>query len=68
MDSGSSFSDLLLGAFALMLVVEGILPFVSPVRWRGVFERAMRLSDGQIRFIGLCSMLAGLAMLYFFLS
>jgi uncharacterized protein YjeT (DUF2065 family) len=60
--------DLLFGAFALMLVVEGLLPFVSPTKWRGVFERATRLSDGQIRFIGLSSMLSGLVMLGFFLS
>ena len=60
--------ELLLGAFALMLVVEGLLPFISPPKWRGVFERATQLSDGQIRFIGLSSMLAGLVMLYFFLS
>jgi uncharacterized protein YjeT (DUF2065 family) len=60
--------DLLLGAFALMLVVEGLLPFVSPPRWRAVFERATRMSDGQIRFIGLSSMLAGLVLLYLFLS
>ncbi len=62
------FLDLLFGAFALMLVVEGLLPFISPKNWRAVFERAMRMTDGQIRFIGLSSMLAGLAMLYFFLS
>ena len=67
-DAPSSLPDLLLGAFALMLVVEGLLPFISPPQWRSVFERAMRLNDGQIRFIGLCSMLAGLAMLWFFLS
>jgi uncharacterized protein YjeT (DUF2065 family) len=60
------FSDLLLGAFALMLVIEGLLPFFSPALWRSVFERAMRLSDGQIRFFGLSSMLAGIAMLSFF--
>ena len=60
--------ELLLGAFALMLVVEGLLPFVSPIKWRAVFEQAMKMSDGQIRFIGLSSMLAGIAMLYFFLS
>lgn len=63
-----SVADLLLGAFALMLVVEGLLPFVSPPTWRDVFERATRLTDGQIRFIGLSSMLAGLAMLYLFLT
>jgi hypothetical protein len=58
----------LAGAFALMLVVEGLLPFISPPRWRAVFERATQLSDGQIRFIGLASMLAGLVMLYLFAS
>jgi hypothetical protein len=53
----------LLGAFALMLVIEGLLPLFNPVLWRSVFERAIRMSDGQLRFLGLCSMLAGLAML-----
>ena len=61
-------SDLLFGAVALMLVIEGLLPFLSPPRWRAVFEMALKLSDGQIRFIGLSSMLAGVAMLYVFLS
>ena len=67
-DAPSGLSDLLLGAFALMLVVEGLLPFISPPQWRSVFERAMKLSDGQIRFIGLGSMLAGLVLLGFFLA
>ena len=52
-------ADALLGAFALMLIIEGLLPFVSPRQWRSVFERATRMSDGQIRFIGLVSLLAG---------
>jgi uncharacterized protein YjeT (DUF2065 family) len=56
-------SDLLLGAVALMLVLEGLLPFLSPSRWRTMFERATRLSDGQIRFFGLSSMLIGLVLL-----
>ncbi len=51
-----------------MLVVEGLLPFISPPNWRGVFARATQMTDGQIRFIGLSSMLAGLVMLGFFLS
>lgn len=58
--------DLLLGALALMLVVEGLLPFFSPSVWRKVFERAIQMSDGQIRFIGLSSMLAGVVMLLIF--
>ena len=53
-------ADLILGAFALMLVFEGLLPFLSPKGWRKVFERATKMSDGQIRFLGLTSMLIGL--------
>ena len=52
--------DVLLGAMALMLVAEGLLPFLSPATWRQVFERATRMSDGQIRFLGLVSLLGGL--------
>ena len=58
--------DILLAALALMLVVEGLLPFLSPTSWRSVFERATRMTDGQIRFLGLTSMIAGLAMLLLF--
>jgi uncharacterized protein YjeT (DUF2065 family) len=60
--------DLLLGALALMLVVEGLLPFFSPATWRRVFERATRMTDGQIRFIGLTSMVIGLVLLSLFRS
>jgi uncharacterized protein len=56
-------SDLLLGALALMLVLEGLLPFLSPGRWRSLFEKAVKMSDGQIRFFGLSSMLVGLVLL-----
>jgi hypothetical protein len=55
--------DVVLGALALMLVVEGLLPFLSPSTWRDIFERATKMSDGQIRFIGLASMAAGLVLL-----
>jgi uncharacterized protein len=58
--------DLLLGAVALMLVFEGLLPFLSPTTWREVFSKALRLSDGQIRFLGLSSMLIGLLLLLIF--
>ena len=59
----SDWWDWLWGALALMLVLEGLLPFFSPRAWRQVFERATRMSDGQIRFIGLSSMLIGLLLL-----
>jgi uncharacterized protein YjeT (DUF2065 family) len=58
--------DLLLGAVALMLVFEGLLPFLSPTTWRDVFSKALRLSDGQIRFLGLSSMIVGLLLLVLF--
>lgn len=54
----------LLMAFALMLVIEGLFPFLAPSAWREVFRRIMQLSDGQIRFFGLTSMLAGLVLLF----
>jgi len=55
--------EFLWGALALMLVIEGVLPFLSPGAWRKVFERAIQLSDGQIRFVGLSSMIIGLVAL-----
>jgi uncharacterized protein YjeT (DUF2065 family) len=54
----------LLLAFALMLVIEGILPFLAPARWRETFLQLARLADGQIRFIGLVSMLIGLLLMF----
>jgi uncharacterized protein YjeT (DUF2065 family) len=52
-------------AFALMLVIEGILPFLFPAQWRETFRRITQFSDGQIRFFGLSSMIVGLLLLYF---
>jgi len=57
-------SNTLLTAFALMLVLEGVLPFLVPGVWRETFRKLAEMSDGQIRFIGLTSMLAGLLLLY----
>ena len=47
-------------AMALVLVIEGLFPFISPGGWRRMFSQILSLSDGQIRFFGLCSILAGL--------
>ena len=58
-------SDVWLAALALMLVVEGILPFTAPRIWRDTFRQLISLSDGQLRFAGLMSMAIGLALLYF---
>ncbi|HUO43405.1 MAG TPA: DUF2065 domain-containing protein [Burkholderiales bacterium] len=56
--------NLLLTALALVLVIEGILPFLAPQLWRATFRRLLELNDGQIRFIGLTSMLAGVLLLF----
>ncbi|MBI3532287.1 MAG: DUF2065 domain-containing protein [Curvibacter sp. PD_MW3] len=51
-------------AMALVLVIEGLFPFLSPGGWRRMFAQILQLSDGQIRFFGLCSILAGLVWLW----
>jgi len=57
--------NLLLMALALMLIIEGLLPFLAPAFWRQTFRRLTEMSDGQVRFIGLSSMVAGLLLLVF---
>lgn len=51
-------------AMALMLVIEGILPFLAPALWRETFRKMTEMSDGQLRFVGLSSMAGGLLLLY----
>ncbi len=53
-------------AFAFMLILEGLMPFFVPRVWREAFKRVTELSDGQIRFLGLSSMLLGLLLLTLF--
>jgi len=50
-------------ALALMLIFEGLLPFLAPNFWRDTFRRITQMSDGQIRFVGLSSMIVGLLIL-----
>ena len=57
--------SILLSAFAVMLVFEGLLPLLAPNAWREMFRRIIEFNDGQIRFVGLLSMLSGLVLLYF---
>ena len=54
-------------ALACLLVIEGLFPFFSPSGWRRMFERMLRMSDGQIRFFGLGSMVVGLLAITFLL-
>ena len=50
-------------AVALMLVLEGALPFLLPRVWRDTFQRLIAMTDGQIRFVGLASMLVGVLLM-----
>lgn len=59
-------TDKLFLAFALMLVLEGAIPFMAPSAWRETFRRLTELTDGQLRFIGLTTMLVGLILLMIF--
>lgn len=55
----------LLTALGLMLVIEGVLPLLLPQAWRDTFKRMIALKDGQLRFIGLVSVIAGLLIILF---
>jgi len=58
-------SETFWAALALALVLEGLLPLLAPGSWRSTFQKLMQLRDGQLRFFGLCSVLLGLALLWF---
>jgi hypothetical protein len=57
-------SDTIWLAIALVLVIEGVFPFASPDGWRRMFTQLLTLSDGQIRFFALFSILGGLVMIW----
>ncbi len=50
-------------ALGLMLVFEGLLPLIAPQAWRETFKRMIALKDGQLRFVGLMSVLGGLLLM-----
>jgi hypothetical protein len=56
--------DDLMNAIALVLVIEGIMPFISPRNWRNTMLQASQLPDHVLRGIGLASMLLGVVLLY----
>jgi uncharacterized protein YjeT (DUF2065 family) len=60
-------ADTLWVALALVLVVEGLFPFLSPTGWRRMFAQLLQLNDGQIRFFGLASILVGLLLIWWLL-
>ena len=58
-------SDSLWMALALVLLIEGLFPFISPARWRSTFAQLLQLTDGQIRFFAALSISAGLLLICF---
>lgn len=55
---------LFLTAIALMLVIEGIMPFLAPLRWRRMMARLSAASDKSVRLMGLTLMITGAAIMY----
>jgi uncharacterized protein YjeT (DUF2065 family) len=51
-------------ALALLLILEGVLPFLAPNLWRETFRRLTQMNDGQLRFIGLSAMVVGVLLLW----
>jgi uncharacterized protein YjeT (DUF2065 family) len=51
-------------AFCLMLVIEGIIPFLYPRRWRSLVETLAEVDDRALRYMGLASMVLGTGLLY----
>ena len=56
--------DYLLTALGLMLVIEGLMPFLFPAAWRAGLSKLIQFQDGQTRFVGLTLMLSGLLLIY----
>ncbi|MGB1192720.1 MAG: DUF2065 domain-containing protein [Pseudomonadales bacterium] len=54
----------LIVAACLVLVLEGMLPFIAPQKWRAMLANILTLSDSTIRRIGLVSMITGVILLY----
>jgi uncharacterized protein YjeT (DUF2065 family) len=57
-------NSMLLTALGLMLVLEGLLPLLLPQAWRDTFRRMIELKDGQLRFVGLISIVGGLVLIW----
>ena len=56
-------STTILTALGLMLIFEGLLPFIAPQAWRETFKRMITLKDGQLRFMSLISIIGGLLLM-----
>lgn len=55
-------TDILLAGLAMMLVFEGLLPLLAPKAWRETFRRVIEFNDGQLRFVGMASIVVGVVL------
>jgi uncharacterized protein YjeT (DUF2065 family) len=61
-------SDTFWLALALVLVIEGLFPFLSPAGWHRMMVQILQLRDGQLRFFGMCSILGGGLLIWYLLG
>ena len=54
----------ILTAVALLLVIEGMLPFIRPDRYKQLVAQIVRLSDNQLRTFGFIAMISGIVLLF----
>ncbi|MFM1824658.1 MAG: hypothetical protein RI888_245 [Pseudomonadota bacterium] len=54
----------LFSSLGLMLVIEGLMPFLFTEGWRDTFKKLITMKRGQIRFMGLASFLLGLIFIF----
>ncbi|MBC7623933.1 MAG: DUF2065 domain-containing protein [Aeromicrobium sp.] len=58
-----NFWDVLLAGGALMLIFEGVMPFIAPETWKNAMRQAISLTSGQLRFVGMLAIVAGCVLL-----
>lgn len=58
-----AWADLAAGV-AFLLILEGLLPFISPQGWRRAVAALAGLQDNQLRTFGLAFVIVGLLLLY----
>jgi uncharacterized protein len=54
----------LFNAICLLLIIEGVIPFLYPSKWRALVDKLALIEDRQLRIMGFLSMLLGVALLY----
>lgn len=56
--------DVFLTAIGLMLIFEGVMPFLNPQSWRKMFSLVLQMNDADLRRMGLITMISGLILIF----